>query len=198
MELQIPHPPPPLPSSSICSTSLATHKYTIPQKPQKQSIPVKWETTQKTQNNDAQKLKIRINNGSEQEQQQQSRKQSSAIFLIRVLQKRWIIFFMWWQATRADWFIHDAAAELLLLLAPFMNPFLQVSTAARIHSTAFWICMQPQGTSEWRRRRRRRIRKGFALRGFIVCRRIERPFEGWICVHAIPFSKNPPKTLSRV
>jgi hypothetical protein len=43
--------------------------------------PPQMETTHKTQNNDARKLKIRINNGSEQEQQQQSRKQSSAIFL---------------------------------------------------------------------------------------------------------------------
>jgi hypothetical protein len=56
--------------------------------------PPQMETTHKTQNNDARKLKIRINNESEQEQQQQSRKQSSAIFLTRVLQKRRIIFFM--------------------------------------------------------------------------------------------------------
>jgi hypothetical protein len=42
--------------------------------------PPQMDTTHKTQNNDARKLEIRINNGSEQEQQQQSRKQSSAIF----------------------------------------------------------------------------------------------------------------------
>ncbi len=107
MELQIPHPPPPLPNRSICSTSLATHKYTIPQKPQKQSIPVKWETIHHKRKQPTKpktttrKLKTRIKNGSKQEQQEQSRKQSSAIFLIRVLQKglgfrvlTWVIY-MW-------------------------------------------------------------------------------------------------------
>jgi len=91
VELQIPHPPSTTTQQQHLLNFLSNPQIHNPTKTPKTinprqmgNNPPQMETTHKTQNNDARKLKIRINNGSEQEQQQQSRKQSSAIFLTRV------------------------------------------------------------------------------------------------------------------